>query len=550
MPKVYKLLKKLGTPKLMRLYGEAEVESIAAILEDRINEIKLVELIKTKYGSQLLSEKNIRLAVLSGLSDAEKGYVLDGKILKERVLSKNEKERLANLRWGRKQSSSHRLLQVLELDETFLPDNYEAPPSEEEIKPSLYLFPHQKRLKDNFIRKLSDNANRLLVHMPTGAGKTRTSIEGIIDFWKANADRGSNIVWLAHSEELCEQALETFSKIWKVRGDSPIKVCRLWGEHKLNDFSEGNCFIVAGFQKLYNLISTTDDKQFRALNALKNKTSIIIVDEAHKAVAPTYKASIDYLYTYSKTKLIGLTATPGRSSNDIFVAQNDSETSQLVDFFDGNKIGLTDEDNIELKDPIGFLQDEGFLSRINRKRVTTNIELDLTETEKRFVSNFLDLPKSVLSKLADNDERNALILGEIAGLIRKGRQIIVFALSVQHAHLITDLLNLQGVKAKCVDGNTPTSERNNTILEYKAGSVQVLVNFGVLTTGFDAPNTNAVVITRPTASIVLYSQMIGRGIRGPKVGGNEVCDLVDLEDNLVGFPSEQQAFNYFNQAWS
>ena len=195
------------------------------------------------------------------------------------------------------------------------------------------------------------------------------------------------------------------------------------------------------------------------------------------------------------------------------------------------------------------MQGKGFLARINRKKVTTNVDLELTEKEREFVANFLEVPKSVLKKLAANDERNALILGEVAALRLKKRQVILFALSVDHAHLLTELLNLKGISAKCIDSSTSPVDRSEAIERYKNNEINVLVNYGVLTTGFDAPNTNAVVITRPTASLVLYSQMIGRGIRGQKVGGNLDCDLIDLEDNLIGFPNEQQAFNYFNVAW-
>ena len=109
---------------------------------------------------------------------------------------------------------------------------------------------------------------------------------------------------------------------------------------------------------------------------------------------------------------------------------------------------------------------------------------------------------------------------------------------------------LRSIEARCIEGNTESNTRARYIEAYKHGSVQVLINFGVLTTGFDAPNTNAILIARPTASIVLYSQMIGRGIRGPLVGGNEECLLIDLEDNLVGFPKEQQAFRYFDNYWN
>lgn len=548
--KIRTILKKLGTPKLVRLYGEDSIDAIANILQDSINEKKLVDLISLKYGKQLLSEKNVRLAIYSGLSDRELGYILDGEESDSRTLAKEDKLKLAGLKWGRKQSSSIRAIDVLGLDPSYLPVAYVIPPSLELVKPSLFLYPHQQRLKDSFIRQLSSGTNRLLVHMPTGAGKTRTSIEGLIDYWKANADRKKNIVWLAHSEELCEQAVETFVKIWKVRGEKEINVCRLWGAHKVPDFSEGNSFIVAGFQKLYSMLSSDKDEVFKEIASLKSKTGFIVVDEAHKAIAPTYKTCISYLFNQGDTKLVGLTATPGRSTDDVDRTNlAESETTELANFFDMNRVGLTDELGGEIDDPIKYLQDGGFLSRINRKKVTTNIELELSQKEKEFVANFLDLPTSVLNRLAKSDERNALILGEIAALIRRGRQIIVFALSVEHSHLLTELLNLKGISARCVDGSTPASERADAIEQYKSNAVSVLVNYGVLTTGFDAPNTNAVVIARPTASLVLYSQMIGRGIRGPKVGGNPECELIDLEDNLLGFPTEQQAFSHFNIAW-
>tara|TARA_A100000171_G_scaffold51555_1_gene66240 strand:+ start:9151 stop:10809 length:1659 start_codon:yes stop_codon:yes gene_type:complete len=549
--KLGNLLKRIGAPRLVGLYGEGNVNSIANILQDSINEVKLVELLRIKFGKQILANKAIRIAVLTQLSHDELGYILDGENSKGRKLDRGQLEKIAKLSWGRTKATSKRMLHVLDLDDDYLPDLYTPPPLHEIVTPDVFLYPHQKRLKDKFIRHLNSGVSRLVVHMPTGAGKTRTSIEGVVDYWKANADREKYIVWLAHSEELCEQAFETFSKIWKVRGESEINMYRLWGNRDIPDFRRGNGIVIAGFQKLYSLLSSESNEVFIAANSLKNNTAIIIVDEAHKAVAPTYRTCIEYLFSRDKTKLIGLTATPGRGTNDIDEGEIEgSETQMLASMFDNNKIGITSESGDEIENPIKYLQELGFISKIKRKKVTTSIELELTEKEKRFVADFLELPTSILKKLADSDERNAIILGEIAALIEREKQVIVFALSVSHAHLITELLNLKKIKARCVDGSMPTSERYSAISEYKSNEVRVLVNYGVLTTGFDAPNTNAVLISRPTASLVLYSQMIGRGIRGTKVGGNEFCDLVDLEDNLLGFPAEDQAFNHFNGAWS
>lgn len=549
MEQFKKLLRRLGPNILTKLYGQEAAESISGVQGGRLNTNALCDMIIARHGHQALAVRDIRLALYARLTPSEQGYILDGEMVNDRRLSAEDLAELASQKWGRKMKSSQRAIHVFSLDESFLPAEKKTLPSKLLVEPKVFLYPHQQRLKDTFVRAMNSGTSRVLLHMPTGAGKTRTSIEGIIDYWKASADRSKNIIWLAHSEELCEQAVETFVKLWEVRGDRDIKVSRFWGDHQLPDASGGNSFIVTGLQKLHAMLSSSDNKAFRAANQLKTGTALIVIDEAHKAIAPTYRFAIDYLFNEGGTKLIGLTATPGRQSDDV-EELGDTETDELVSFFEGNKLGLTDDAGQPVPDPISYLQEKQFLSKIRRRKITTDIELELNDQERKFIADFMDLPKSVLNKLAVNDERNALIAGEVAALALKDRQIILFALSIKHAHTMTDILTMRGIRARCIDGNTPPSERASSINEFKQNKIQVLVNYGVLTTGFDAPNTNAVVIARPTSSVVLYSQMIGRGIRGPKVGGNAVCDLVDLEDNLIGFPSEQNAFNYFNQAWS
>jgi superfamily II DNA or RNA helicase len=274
---------------------------------------------------------------------------------------------------------------------------------------------------------------------------------------------------------------------------------------------------------------------------LKRKCRIIVIDEAHKAIAKTYKSSIEFI-SNAETKIVGLTATPYRGDNI-------DENQRLVKFFNQGKVTLVSKSGDEIDNPIHYLQEKHYLARVTRKVVKTNISVDLTSAEKKFVSTFLDLPSSVLEKLANDAQRNVLILGEIAELVQNNKYIIVFALSVSHARLLSELLVMKGVEARSIDGDTDTYDREKYIQEYKDKNIQVLVNYGVLTTGFDAPNTNAVVITRPTSSLVLYSQMLGRGIRGVNMGGNSECQLVDIIDNINGFPDEKQAFTYYNSVW-
>lgn len=111
------------------------------------------------------------------------------------------------------------------------------------------------------------------------------------------------------------------------------------------------------------------------------------------------------------------------------------------------------------------------------------------------------------------------------------------------------LLIYFGIKAAHVDGSTSKERREQVIEDFKHGEVQVLCNYGVLTTGFDAPNTDEVFISRPTNSVVLYSQMIGRGLRGTTIGGTEKCRISDVKDNIVGFGDQVRVYHWFEDFW-
>ena len=102
------------------------------------------------------------------------------------------------------------------------------------------------------------------------------------------------------------------------------------------------------------------------------------------------------------------------------------------------------------------------------------------------------------------------------------------------------------------NGNVVTSDMDNVsrsflIKEFKENKLDILCNYGVLTTGFDVPSINCVIVARPTTSVVLYSQMIGRGIRGKSMGGTEDCLVVDVEDNIKDYPNLREQFVYFNK---
>ena len=105
----------------------------------------------------------------------------------------------------------------------------------------------------------------------------------------------------------------------------------------------------------------------------------------------------------------------------------------------------------------------------------------------------------------------------------------------------------KGCKSAAITSDLDMVERHEKIDAFKRNRIQVLTNFGVLTTGFDAPNIDVVFIARPTLSVVLYSQMIGRGLRGSRVGGTDFVKVIDVKDNLERLPNVQEAFTFFNE---
>ena len=110
-------------------------------------------------------------------------------------------------------------------------------------------------------------------------------------------------------------------------------------------------------------------------------------------------------------------------------------------------------------------------------------------------------------------------------------------------------MTLKGINNHCIFGDTNDLLRKKYISDFEQGKYDILINNAILTTGFDSPRIRCVFITRPTNSIVLYSQMLGRGLRGKKMGGNEECLLIDVIDNLNKFTDENFAFNYFSVYW-
>jgi len=471
------------------------------------------------------------------------GMDLEEVVKKAELNEVNKYEKTKPIKW-QDNNQSRDFLNILGLSADELYDKKESVPPVEFVNVYKALHGYQ-----NWIRKsLNDflkggKYNRVIVHMPTGSGKTRTMLEAVCDHIRSQKITSISVVWLAHSEELCEQSIESFKEIWGKLGSEDAAIVRLWGGQKPRELEITRpTFVVASFQTAYNMLSTKDDKDFSIYSNIKSNCSLLVVDEAHQSTAPTYKDVIE-LFSNRNTKIAGLTATPGRHH----IGADGQETEELSNFYENNKINIVDNDGRELLDPISFLTAEGVLAKLHRFQIESGSEIELTKSEIRYMEKLLDVPKSVLKKLGKDARRTNLIVTHAIKLaVEENLPTIIFAPSKESAIEIATLLQLKNVPAAAITSDTEKIDRRLNIEKFKLGELPILVNFGVLTTGFDAPNIKAVIIARPTTSVVLYSQMIGRGLRGPKMGGEPECYLVDVKDNLINMPKANQAFTFFD----
>jgi DNA repair protein RadD len=403
------------------------------------------------------------------------------------------------------------------------------------------LFKHQREAISKLKQNLSKFPHRVLLHMPTGSGKTRTSMSLICDYLRDNEP--FLVIWLASTEELCSQAFDEFNKAWKALGNREISIGKLWGSANIEDlFTIEEGIVIAGFQKLTSMINTSENQQ--KLSIIAKRASLVVVDEAHQSIAERYQSVIEILVNSNiDTKLLGLSATPGRTWNDI------EEDEKLADFYNRNKVTLQIEG---YNNPINYLVDKGYISQVQYKNLKYVNNDDVSKYLTNINDKNKDFSKEVLTMLGKDSDRNLVIIKEIIRLSKDHKRILVFSPSVESSETVSKVLKLKGYNINSISSGTDSELRRTIIKNFKQNDdeVKIISNYGVLTTGFDSPNTSAALIARPTLSLVLYSQMVGRAIRGIKAGGNKHAEIVTVVDTeLPGFRSVADSFYNWEDVW-
>ena len=408
-------------------------------------------------------------------------------------------------------------------------------------QPNYPLYEYQRKVILEMENIIKSDRKRLMLHMPTGSGKTRTAVSLISRFFLTQEKK--NVIWFANSVELLEQAFLEFKKAWSAIGNREIEVIRFWGSSDIElDKIEGS-FIVAGIDKAYSSLM----RDVGTMSVFATNLGLVVMDEAHQAIAPTYSLMIDVCVNMNNIPLIGLSATPGRTWNE---PQRDLE---LANYFYRQKVMIKIDGYIS---PVDYLVNSGYLAKIEYNKLFHQSGIQLTANDLEYLTTHFQFSEKVLKEISLDRLRNIKIVSTIKMLINKHQRIIVFGITKNHAILLNSLLTAIGIDSNVVTSDSTSIERNRVISRFKLSRAEnpnpmVLCNFGILTTGFDAPEISCAVIARPTDSLVLYSQMIGRAIRGPKSGGNEVSEIVTvIDDGLPGFGDLSEAFLNWEDVWN
>ena len=341
------------------------------------------------------------------------------------------------------------------------------------MKNDIQLFDYQEDMVKR-VQEAFRHHDSVMVQMPTGTGKTYLLAALVGLFLKEE-------VWVvAHRRELVSQIKDTLEKFFSSLKSTSIKVISIqWLSRHYGEMEE--------------------------------KPGLIVIDEAHHALAETYA---EVMNAYPKAKKLGLTATPYRLNGKGF-----------TDLFDTLLCSWSMERFIA----------EGRLSLYDYYSIKPDsaAQLQIDSLQKRGADG--DYQQKELNEVMDvkpSLERLCLTIKEYV----PGKKGIVYAISIQHAEHIAEFYRENGIKAVAISSKTPLAERQELIERFKASSllsslnstsdeIEVLVSVDLFSEGFDCPDVEFIQLARPTLSLAKYMQMVGRGLR--VAAGKDYCVIQD-----------------------
>ncbi len=347
------------------------------------------------------------------------------------------------------------------------------------------LFDYQEDMKERIEKALRLHRS-VMAQMPTGTGKTYLLTAAIDSFVE---DNPNTKVWIvAHRKELVSQIEETIKKFYSYSS------------------SKNKSLLVSVKAMSIQWLS-------RHYNEIEEEPGMIVIDEAHHALAKTYK---EMWKRFPKAKFLGLTATPCRLNGKGFMDLFDVlvQSWNIPEFISKGRLATYDFVSIK---------SDGVTQRLIDSLQKRGADGDYQNKEMDMLLN----KRPSIERLCQSFEDY--------GKDRKG---IVYAINISHAKKIMELYQEHSIKAVAIDSKTPAAERQADIEAFKKGDIQVLVNVDIFSEGFDCPDVEFVQLARPTLSLAKYLQMVGRGLRVAK--GKKNCVIIDNVGlyRVFGLPSQ------------
>ena len=326
----------------------------------------------------------------------------------------------------------------------------------------------------------------VMVQMPTGTGKTHL-LAAVVKEFLCGGGVGMRVWIVAHRRELVEQIEETVARYGM--GKEPDKSAKNGRTGKDSMPEESGRVRVFSIQWLS-----------RNRKDMYEEPELIVIDEAHHALAETYRILWE---NYPEARKLGMTATPCRLNGKGFTDLFDSLiTSWTVAEFIG-KGWLSSFDYVSIR---ANSREQRLIDSLKKRGADGDYQVkEMNEVLNRETS---------IGRLYESVERYA-----------RGKKGIVYAVSIAHARRIAACYSAHGLESVAIDSRTPASERKELVDDFRRGKVKVLVNVDIFSEGFDCPDVEFVQLARPTLSLAKYLQQVGRGLR--RSANKASCMLID-----------------------
>ena len=351
------------------------------------------------------------------------------------------------------------------------------------------LRPYQREAIDSLYTYFQKNDGNPLIVLPTGTGKSVVLAKFLQESLGTWSD--TRVIVLTHVKELIQQNFNAMMRAWP---EAPAGIYSAGLKKRELD----NQVVFAGIQSIHR----------RAYEV--QRCDLVLIDEAHmmqKSDSGMYRNFLrDLQQINPDLKIIGLTATPYRMDQGMLMEGDDALFTDIC-----------------YEAPLLEMIEKGYLVPLIPKQ--TKMTLNVTGVHTRggeFIAGELE-------RAVDTEETNKAAVNEMITHGKDRGSWLVFCSGVNHAQHIRDLFHDYGITCEMITGDTPAIDRDRILREFKEGKIRCVTNMNVLTTGFDAPCIDMIGMLRPTKSIGLYVQMLGRGTR--LANGKEDCLVLDFAGN-------------------